>query len=399
MKKLMIKAFSMMLVLIMLVLPVSVFAEEGVTYKKMGALELGTKIYEASSLEYTVYSFEPTEVGKYTISTTNSLVAIASYTDMWVTIEPTAETVTEASVVWDCTAVGQGILIGALSKADGVAITVSKDDINIITYPTVHYENTKTPEAFKFEGNKDNLIPVDVEDGVKAKAELGLDGYYHLDNANGPILYACLNDPMQPLQALREPGQIFVIIYKENGVDVDYKVDYNSAFDEYWSCIDANTGLYPLTYDLMMMFQNVGDQHNWYGEGGWIGIDKEDGWMYACYYYEGQSFENNELPDEEKEKPGSTSENTPDDGGTDPSRGPTSSIGADGNYTGGPTGTTNNNTRLPGTTNGASTGTGTGTSHQTGDVSVAIICVLATAAVVAVIAFVVIRKKKNTVEF
>lgn len=397
MKKFMTKALSVMLVLVMFMLPVSVFAEEGVTYEIKGALELGTKTYEASSLEYTVYTLEPSEIGKYTVSSANSLVAIVSYNGMWVTVEPTSSTVTETSVEWDCKAVGQSIFVAALSKSGGVNITVAKDGIVIDHYQTVYYENKTKPTAFTFDGNKDDLIPVDVEDGVKSTAVLGADGFYHLDNANGPKLYACLNDPMMPLYNLREPGQIMAIVLKPDNT-ADYKVDYNGAFDEYWACVDAATGFYPLTDDLIIMFKNVGDNHKWYGEGGWLDIDAEDGWMYSCYYYEGETFENNEI----KGEGGNTSSDNMDgiiseggDGGIKPGEGVTSGIGADGNFTGGTAGTTNNNTKVPTGSNNA----GTGTAHQTGDVSVAIVCVLAAAVAVAVVAFVIIRKKKNTVEF
>ena len=50
--------------------------------------------------------------------------------------------------------------------------------------------------------------------------------------------------------------------------------------------MDEATGLYPLTEDLMTVFQKTGEYQGWYGEGGWIGGEDSDAWMFACYYSE-----------------------------------------------------------------------------------------------------------------
>ncbi len=410
MKKFMTKALSVMLVLVMLMLPVSVFAEEGVTYEIKGTLELGTKTYEGSSLEYTVYTLEPSEIGTYTVSASNSVLGIVSYT-MWVTTEPSAETVKDTTVVWECTAVGQSIMIAALSKAGGVNISVAKGDVEIDKHITVYYKNRVQPQEFIFEGNASSLEYVDIEDGNKDIAVLGADGFYHLNDANGPRLFMCLNDTMMSFYSMREPGQLSAIVYKADGKTPDYKVDYNGAFDEYWACVDEDTELYPVTEDLILIAKNVSDARGWFKSGGWLeGIDIDDGWMFACQYIKGESFENNNGSGKTSDDvEGIISEGG--DGGIKPGEGETSGVGSDGNFTGGVEGTINNNTRLPGGSSNSNNNSGnnsnsnnnsannTGTAHQTGDVSVAIICVLAAAAVIAVVAFVLIRKKKNTVEF
>lgn len=399
MKRSMMKALAAALVLVMLVLPVSVFAEEGVTYELLGTLELGEKTYESSALAYTVVTLEPTEIGKYTISTSNSTLGIVSYNGYWVTDEPTESNVTQTSVDWNCTAVGQKTLIAVLSKPEGLNITVAKDGIVIDHYPTVYYENKTKPQRFTFDGKKSDLVYVNVEDGVKSTAVLGADGFYHLDGANGPKLYACLNETMMSLFDVRDPGQLVAYVYGEDG-KVEYKVDYNGAFDEYWACVDTATGFYPLTNDLIVLFKNVGDFQEWYGEGGWLGVDAEDGWMYACYYKEGEVFENNEIvSDDEKEDSDTIGGIISDggDGGVKPGEGVTSGIGSDGNYVGGiSSGAANSSGATPGAA--GSTG-GATTSHQTGDTSVVIICVLAAALVGVVVAVILIKKKKNTVEF
>ncbi len=285
MKKTGAKLIAAVLSLVMLMLPLSVFAEEGVTYEIMGELEVGTKTYESSVLDYTVIYFEPAERGKYTISTTNSLVAIVSYNGLWITTEPTAQTVTETSIIFECNALGQSVFVAALSKAEGIDITVSYEKNEIYNYPIYHYETKHHPEAFVLAGNADELEYVNVEDGVEDLAVLGADGFYHLNSEKGPILYASLDDPMVSFYNMREPGQLSSVVYKEDGT-VDYKVDYNAAFDEYWACSDVNTALYPLTADLIIMFCDIGYFHGWYGEDGWLGSADEDAWMFACRYFE-----------------------------------------------------------------------------------------------------------------
>jgi len=68
-------------------------------------------------------------------------------------------------------------------------------------------------------------------------------------------------------------------------------IPFGCGTSEYFNCADAETGVYPLTVDLIEMFTRIGAYHNWYGEDGFLGGDLEDAWMFACYYNEGESFE------------------------------------------------------------------------------------------------------------
>ncbi len=377
------------LALVLVVTPMAVFAEEGVTFEIGAALETGTKTYEVCGLEYTVYTFDPSEVGKYTFTSSNSLIGIVSYNGMWVTVEPSATTITESSVVWDCKAVGQSIWLAALSKEGGVNISVEKEYIEIITYETYHYENKVKPTAFTFDGDESKLDYVDIEDGNKDKAVLGKDGYYHLNDANGPRLFVSLNDSMMSFYNMREPGQLIALARNEDN-SVKYKTDYNSAFDEYWECAAAVTldgealSIYPLTDDLIVMIKNVAGHHGWFKEEGWLSdVDPEDGWMFPCVYVVGEAFENNEI-----EGGGKTDDDFKDEiideggsgGVTEDS--PTSSPS-----------TSTNNTNTPG---GAGNN---GTAHQTGDNSAVLFAVIAAVVVAGACVVLFIRKKRNTVSF
>jgi len=56
-------------------------------------------------------------------------------------------------------------------------------------------------------------------------------------------------------------------------------------------CADSKTGLYPLTEDLMEIYKEVGTYKGWYTEEGWLGFTKDDAWMFACYYFIGEVYE------------------------------------------------------------------------------------------------------------
>ncbi len=256
------------------------------------ALQVGTHDYALdATYPYTAFAFSPEETGKYTISVDGNVIGIVSYTDMWVQNTPGADNVNAESVVWDCSAVGQGIFVAVKAEAETATITVTREDLVVKEeVPWIIYENVVTPEAFVLESNFDEMMYVETFDDIVDEAVLGEDGYYHLNDAYGPILYACLSDPLMNLADAWSYGQLKEIILDDEGNIVE-RTDFYNAFEEYFNCADAETGVYPLTIDLIEMFTRIGAYHNWYGENGFIGGDEADAWMFACYYNEGETFE------------------------------------------------------------------------------------------------------------
>ncbi len=267
--------------------------EEEINYAISDAvLELGTKDYPVdATYPYTVYGFAPAEKGKYTISTEDGVIGIVSYTDMWVQNMPSGDNVNAAQVEWTCTSVGQGIYVAINSAQENATITVTYEElVEKEEVPWIIYENKVTPEPFVLESDFDEMMYVDTFDNVDDKAILGEDGFYHLNDKYGPILYACLSDPLMNLSDAWGYGQLKEVFVDEEG-NVTERTDFYYAFEEYFNCADPDTGVYPLTVDLMEMFKRIGAYHNWYGENGFIGGDLEDAWMFACYYNEGETFE------------------------------------------------------------------------------------------------------------
>lgn len=249
-------------------------------------ISIGDNTYSVSNTyAYTLFSFAPEETGKYTFTSDNSVMGIISYNGMWVYFDPSAENIAETTLTWECTGVGQEIWIAVLADTNSADITVVKGDLVVNDIEKINYENTAKVEPFTYEGNADELVSVDTFDDVVDTAVLGADGFYHLNSVNGPILYANINDEFMSLVAAQSYGQLKYVIYDEDG-NASSIIDYTFSFMDYQDAADQNTFLYPLTADLMAIFQNVGENYGWYGDSGWVGGTDEDAWMFACYYNE-----------------------------------------------------------------------------------------------------------------
>lgn len=294
MKTLMKKALCLIMAAVLFIVPVSIGAENvdeavdvGENYINYGVyLSEGTNSYALSELyDYTVYAFAPTETGKYTFTVEGGTIGIVSYNAMWMTVEPSDETIPESTVSWECTGVGQEIWVAV--KADGAEVTISltKGESEIIVLERVVYENKFTPVPFTYEGDVAELTPVNTMNTAVEVPVLGNDGYYHIGSALGPIVYVNLSDSKMSLYAASQYGQVKAGIYDEEGNQTGV-LDYTEAFLEYYECVDTATQLYPLTEDLAAMFKNVGDYMGWYGsdESAWVGGAYEDAWMFACSY-------------------------------------------------------------------------------------------------------------------
>ena len=249
-----------------------------------GYLNVGTADYDLSAdFQYTLYEFAPTETGKYTITANDSLVGIASYNGMWVTIDPSEETVAGNSVEWDCTGVGQAIWVAVKGGAATANITVEAEAPVVPIGPEyVTYVNVALPESFTLTEDAAALVNVAYNDDVVDTAVLGEDGFYHLNTVDGPVLYVNLADTKMNLTDAMGFGQLKGST-KEDGV-IKVITDYNEAYQAYVDVADQ--GYAPLTEDLMVILKEVGKNQGWYeGEGAWIATT-EDAWMFACYYAE-----------------------------------------------------------------------------------------------------------------
>lgn len=281
------KLLCAMLSALLLLVPVYVSADtDAVNYEiSTEPLLVGTASYSLSTnYEYTVFDFEPDSTGEYTFSISNGKLGIVSNHGMWVVVTPSEETVAETSTVWSCISVGQHIYVAIIadSAEANVTITYKPEEYEETVYLT--YENVSAPSKFEFKADSDELLYIDFEDKNVNYAVLGEDGFYHLDSADGPILFVNFDDAIMNLADAVNYGQLKGIV--KDGEDEVY-YEYNTAFLEYIDCADKDTLLYPLTIDLIVIYKNVGAFHGWYEEDSvWVGGNEGDNWMFACYYDE-----------------------------------------------------------------------------------------------------------------
>lgn len=277
------RILPLVLVFLMLFLPLASYAD-GDYALSATALSVGKADYVMESgYEYTAFVFKPTEKGKYTITSDNSKIGIISYNGMWATVNPSADTVNSNQLEWNCSSVGQKIWIAVGCESEFVSISVNMGEADSVGPVRTEYVNKHTPSAFSLSNEvSSKLVRVDTFDSVVDEAVLGSDGRYYLNDQNGPVLYANLSDSAMSLYGAYGYGQLKSVVY-EDGKPVS-TIDYNNAFNEYYTSIGTSVKYYPLTGDLIEMFKNIGQGKGWYGSNGFVGGVLDDAWMFACYY-------------------------------------------------------------------------------------------------------------------
>ncbi len=124
------------------------------------------------------------------------------------------------------------------------------------------------------------------------------DGFYHLDSADGPLVYVNLTADSKYLASFKnilERSGVSKYFYNANG-EFEKKVSYSECLLEYLEYVDEGTGVYPLTEDLKHIIQQRGDYVGWWdtqsqqylfvdANGNPIpGINTEIAWLFMCCY-------------------------------------------------------------------------------------------------------------------
>ena len=124
------------------------------------------------------------------------------------------------------------------------------------------------------------------------------DGYYHMNSADGPLVYVNLTEDSKYLASFKnilDRSGVSKYFYKEDGT-FEKKVSYSECLLEYIGFADETTGVYPLTEDLKHIIQQRGDYVGWWdvdsqqylfvdANGNPIpGINSEIAWLFMCCY-------------------------------------------------------------------------------------------------------------------
>jgi len=168
-------------------------------------------------------------------------------------------------------------------------------DVNALPYET--YQHTEKLTKFDL---PDDIVLAYVDVTVPHTAVKGGDGYYHLDRADGPILYFdFVGSPYVPISAAAANGAMKDVLYDENGNFLK-KEEYITCINTYYGYTDNATnrpvagytdkGIYPLTDDLVYIMQTHTTNCGWndISSANYLfadeTVDADTAWMFpVCY--------------------------------------------------------------------------------------------------------------------
>jgi hypothetical protein len=159
--------------------------------------------------------------------------------------------------------------------------------------PTVELQNYTLPAGA-------NLMKFDITASTDTyKLVLNeTDGFYHLNDANGPLVLMYLGEDVQYLDCFKtilDHTGVNRYFFDENG-EFLRKESYGECLLQYIACMDETKGVYPLTEDLKYILQMEGEDAGWFDtnnslylfnddNGNFVdGINNEISWLFMCCY-------------------------------------------------------------------------------------------------------------------
>ena len=155
-------------------------------------------------------------------------------------------------------------------------------------------------------GTKFTYIDPLTQKAQDVKYVKGADGYYHLGDANGPILYVNLGQSapylkMSDAMGITDEDAVYLLIevIRDSTGKAIARTSYNECLIKYVNARCSNTDVYPLTDDLLLIFQFASQDKGWAdyenGKKDYLfkdsttgeripGADPELAWMYAVCY-------------------------------------------------------------------------------------------------------------------
>ena len=251
------------------------------------------------------YLFYPPLSGTYTVQVTEGQGRVEYYgASHFVQKQPALDSV-DGVVTLSVTPsmIGEGgatsaYVLGLDAQSETAVLTITRvgdHQWTVEDEPWTEYPTTHTPSAFKFEPTAGKTLTyVDIINGKTEdyNVVLGTDGFYHMGSQDGPLVYMNLGK--------KAPNASFYLIINGDGVaggspvrkyyyDAEgnflKKEDYTNILKDYMSCMDEETGLYPLTEDLVFI---INTRSGWWTEDDpnyiFDGCNPELGWLFACCY-------------------------------------------------------------------------------------------------------------------
>ena len=143
-----------------------------------------------------------------------------------------------------------------------------------------------------YEGMTDGtLTDLDVTDPALTVVK-GEDGYYHLNNADGPVVFIRLSSAgpyMADFKKVCETARICAYLYHADG-SFDKRISYNELIEAYLTVVNED-GVVPLNDQLADMVKTAGDYMGWWNFSDDLDIfgdkivDPAIAWLFACAVY------------------------------------------------------------------------------------------------------------------
>ncbi len=260
------------------------------------------------------FLYAPTEAGHYEFSVVGSDAAIGYYGAPHFVQENSAAEVVDNKFDMSIRAsmIGTGesgttVLVIGVDAGEGDAVLaierVGDPEWSVEDEPWTVYEPTVTLAPYTLPAGTqlkdfDLKAATDTYKLVLNESE----GFYHLDSADGPLVLVRLGAAsaenskyLDPFETILERSGVNKYFFDAEGNFVK-KENYSDCLLEYIENVDEQTGLYPLTADLMYIIQQRGDHSGWFDPDGSLylftdedgnnlpGINNEISWLFMCCY-------------------------------------------------------------------------------------------------------------------
>lgn len=261
------------------------------------------------------FVFEPTRTGTFRFTTVNNKATMGYYGSpffMWTTHPEDTEIVNNAFTI-SIPSIGPSYVVGidAPTNMSGTILTIVRigdPGWTVENEPWITYEGTHVPTKFTLPANT-TLVDVDITAAHQEIVYNEQDGYYHLNSADGPVLYLRFGKSsyINLIDILSNQG-MRAYFYDANGAFLR-REEYSTYLSTYYYSphptydpdgIPVNmldkTMVYPLNADLIYILQSYSEAQRW-GDvdspnylfkdtNGEIipGINGDLAWMYALCY-------------------------------------------------------------------------------------------------------------------
>ncbi len=255
------------------------------------------------------FVFVPQEAGEYHISTVGQVEGFGYYGSPFFMADIPLAAVEDngftVNLYSDMISHGTGtdVMILGIDAGSATQCVLSVDRVGAPQWtpeqePYVVYATTAKLAPYTLPAGK-STVDFDLTAATdNYKLVLGEDGFYHLNDANGPLVLVKLgvdNKYMACYQTVLTKTGVRAYFYDENGKFLR-REKYDDCLREYFEVMDAKAGVYPLTEDLRYIIQTHGAYNKWWDlesersifrdtDGNPISdINADIAWLFMCCY-------------------------------------------------------------------------------------------------------------------